>query len=184
MPLRGGKGWLYEGGIREPLIVRWPAVLKAERVIDTPVSSPDFFPTLLDAAGAKPAADQKLDGLSLLPLLRGESLSDRALCWHYPHYGNQGGAPGAAIRRGEWKLIEWFEDSRVELFHLGHDLGEQTNLAAQQPERVRQLTDELHVWQKEVGAVLPTRNESHDPLQPNGRAANRPADNPNKNATK
>jgi len=116
--------------------------------------------------------------------LRGESLSDRALCWHYPHYGNQGGAPGAAIRRGEWKLIEWFEDSRVELFHLGHDLGEQTNLAAQQPERVRQLTDELHVWQKEVGAVLPTRNESHDPLQPNGRAANRPADNPNKNATK
>lgn len=184
LPLRGGKGWLYEGGIREPLIVRWPAVLKAERVIDTPVSSPDFFPTLLDAAGAKPAADQKLDGLSLLPLLRGESLSDRALCWHYPHYGNQGGAPGAAIRRGEWKLIEWFEDSRVELFHLGHDLGEQTNLAAQQPERVRQLTDELHVWQKEVGAVLPTRNESHDPLQPNGRAANRPADNPNKNATK
>lgn len=176
LPLRGGKGWMYEGGIREPLLVRWPAVVQPGRVIDTPVSSPDFFPTLLEVAATKSQAGQTLDGLSLLPLLRGESLPERALFWHYPHYGNQGGAPGAAIRRGDWKLIEWFEDNRFELFNLAADLGEQIDLAAKEPQRVAELRQELRSWQNDVGAKLPMPNPNYDASKPSGRAAKR---NPN-----
>jgi len=176
LPLRGGKGWMYEGGIREPLLVRWPAVVSPGRVIDTPVSSPDFFTTLLDVTETKPQPTQTLDGVSLLPLLKGEELRVRSLFWHYPHYGNQGGAPAAAIRRGNWKLIEWFEDDRVELFNLSTDLSEENNLAASEPQRVSQLRDELHQWQKEVGAKQPIPNQDYDPMKPSGRAAKR---NPN-----
>lgn len=173
LPLRGGKGWMYEGGIREPLLVRWPGVVKPGSVVETPVSSLDFFPTLLDAAGAKPAPGQVLDGASLLPILRGGSLPERALFWHYPHYGNQGGAPAAAIRRGDWKLIEWLEDGRAELFNVRADLAEAHDLAVQEPQRVTQLREELHAWQKEVGAKFPTPNPSYDPAKSSGRAANR-----------
>jgi arylsulfatase A-like enzyme len=173
LPLRGGKGWVYEGGIREPLIVRWPAVVKPGRVIATPVSSPDFFPTLLDATATKPMPGQTLDGVSLLPLFRGGSLPERSLFWHYPHYGNQGGAPSAAIRRGEWKLIEWFEDDRVELFHLATDLGETNDLADREPKRVATLRDELHAWQRDVGAKHPGPNPHYDATKPSGRAAKR-----------
>ncbi|MFM1768197.1 MAG: Arylsulfatase [Verrucomicrobiota bacterium] len=173
LPLRGGKGWMYEGGIREPLLVRWPGVVKPGRVITTPVSSPDFFPTLLEAAGARPAPGQTLDGTSLVPLLKGATLPERALFWHYPHYGNQGGAPASAIRRGDWKLIEWAEDNRAELFNLAQDLGEQTNLAAQEPQRVARLRAELAAWQKQVGAKFPAPNPRFDPAKPNGRAATR-----------
>jgi arylsulfatase A-like enzyme len=176
LPLRAGKGWMYEGGIREPLLMRWPAVLKAGSVIRTPVSSPDFFPTLLEAAGAKPQAGQVLDGVSLVPLVKGGTLPERALFWHYPHYGNQGGAPSAAIRRGDWKLIEWAEENRPELFNLAQDLGEQTNLADKEPQRVAQLRAELHAWQKQVGAKFPIPNPNYDPARPSGRAAKR---NPN-----
>jgi arylsulfatase A-like enzyme len=176
LPLRGGKGWLYEGGIREPLLVRWPAVVKAGRVVDTPVSSPDFFPTLLEAIGASPSPGQTLDGTSLVPVLKGGTLPERALFWHYPHYGNQGGAPGAAIRRGDWKLIEWAEDNRVELFNLGRDLSETNNLAASEPKRVTALSAELAAWQKQVGAKFPAPNPNFDAAKPSGRAAKR---NPN-----
>ena len=172
-PLRGGKGWMYEGGIREPLLVRWPGVVKAGSIINTPVSSPDFFPTLLEVAGAKPSPGQTLDGTSLMPLLKGGTLPERALFWHYPHYGNQGGAPGAAIRRGDWKLIEWQEDGRAELFNLAADLGEQHNLAAKEPQRVAQLRAELAAWQKQVGAKFPAPNPNSDPAKPDGRAAKR-----------
>jgi arylsulfatase A-like enzyme len=174
VPLRAGKGWLYEGGIREPLIVRWPAVVKPGTVISAPVSSPDFFPTLLEATSASPAAGQTLDGLSLLPLFKGGMLPERALFWHYPHYGNQGGAPGAAIRRGDWKLIEWFEDGRTELFNLTTDIGERNDLSAQEPGTVAKLKDELHAWQKQVGARLPEPNPNYDAAKPSGRAAVRP----------
>ncbi|HEV7222647.1 MAG TPA: sulfatase [Pirellulales bacterium] len=174
VPLRGGKGWMYEGGIGEPLLVRWPKEVKAGTVVGAPVSSPDFFPTLLEAAGAKPQPGQTLDGLSLMPLLRGGALPERALFWHYPHYGNQGGAPGAAIRRGDWKLIEWLEDGRAELFDLAADPGEQLDLAAEQPERVAKLRAELQDWQREVGAKFPTPNPAYDPAKPSGRAARRP----------
>lgn len=174
LPLRGGKGWMYEGGIREPLLVRWPAVVKPGNVINTPVSSPDFFPTLLDAAGTQPQPNQTLDGMSLIPVFKGGTLPERALFWHYPHYGNQGGAPSAAIRRGTWKLIEWQEDGRTELFDLAIDLGEQNDLAAREPERVTQLREELHAWQQQVDAKYPIANPHYDPTQPSGRVAKRP----------
>jgi arylsulfatase A-like enzyme len=174
LPLRGGKGWMYEGGIREPLIVRWPGVAQPGSVIATPVSSPDYFPTLLEAAGAKPTPGQRLDGVSLVPILRGQSTPERALFWHYPHYGNQGGAPSAAVRRGPWKLIQWFEGDRVELFHLGNDLAETTDLAAREPARVAALKAELAAWQRDVGAKFPIPNATYDPTKPSGRASVRP----------
>lgn len=174
LPLRGGKGWMYEGGIREPLLVRWPGTAKPGSVITVPISSPDFFPTLLEAAGAKPSAGQVLDGVSLTPLLRGETPPERTLFWHYPHYGNQGGAPAAAVRRGDWKLIEWLEDGRAELFNLAKDLGEQNDLAAREPRRVEALRAELHAWQKVVGAKFPIINPHYDPAKPGGRASARP----------
>ena len=173
LPLRAGKGWMYEGGIREPLLARWPAVVKPGCVVSTPVCSPDFFPTLLDAAGITPQPGQRLDGLSLVPLFKGGTLPARSLYWHYPHYGNQGGAPGAAVRSGEWKLIEWFEDERAELYNLAADIGEQTNLADKEPQRVAQLRAELAAWQKQVSAKFPVANPNHDPAKPSGRAAKR-----------
>jgi arylsulfatase A-like enzyme len=176
LPLRGGKGWMYEGGIREPLLMRWPAVLAAGRVIDVPVSSPDFFPTLLDATGANPAPNHRLDGVSLLPVLRGETLPERALYWHYPHYGNQGGAPSAAIRRGSWKLIEWMEDQRAELFDLAKDPSENNDLANREPARVATLRAELKNWQTEIRVRYPTPNPAYDPSQPGGRISVRPTD--------
>jgi arylsulfatase A-like enzyme len=171
LPLRGGKGWLYEGGIREPLIVRWPTVMKAGQIFDAPVCSPDYFATMADVAGAKPVT--KIDGVSLRPLLEGTGdLPERALCWHYPHYGNQGGAPGAAIRRGDWKLVLWYEKPDApELFNLRDDLGETKNLAAQKPGRVKSLLAELEAWQKDVGALMPTPNTDFDPAKADGRAA-------------
>lgn len=174
LPLRGGKGWMYEGGIREPLIIRWPAQVPAGQVIDTPVSTPDHFPTALAAAGLQPVAGQILDGVDLLPILRGGALPERALYWHYPHYGNQGGAPAAAIRRGAWKLIHWYEDDRSELFEVAQDPGETRDLASEQPQRVTALLSELRAWQQSVGAKLPTRNPGYDPGKPDGRSATRP----------
>lgn len=173
LPLRGGKGWLYEGGIREPLLVRWPAIIKPGSVVSTPVSSPDFFPTLLEVAGGKPQPGQILDGRSLVPVFKGVSLPERPLFWHYPHYGNQGGAPAAAIRRGDWKLIEWQEDGRTELFNVAADISEKIDLAAKEPARVAQLRNELHAWQKQVGAKFPIANPEYEATKPSGRAAAR-----------
>lgn len=173
-PLRGGKGWLYEGGIREPLLIRWPTRIQPGSVNTTPVSSPDFFPTLLEVAGAQPEENQILDGSSLVPLFRGETMPKRSLYWHYPHYGNQGGAPGAAMRHENWKLIEWFEDGRTELFDLSKDIGEQVDLAEQEPVKTAQMLQELRMWQKGVGAKLSIPNPAYDPSKPNGRAAKRP----------
>lgn len=173
LPLRGGKGWMYEGGIREPLIVRWPGVIEPGSVSETPVSSPDFFPTLLEAGGVEPTSGQVMDGLSLMPVFRGGQLADRALFWHYPHYGNQGGAPAAAVRRGDFKLIEWFEGDKVELFNVVIDPGEQSDLATEQAELAAGLRAELKLWQKEVGAKFPIPNPAYDPEKPSGRESNR-----------
>ncbi len=173
LPLRGGKGWMYEGGIREPFLVRWPSVIKPGRLVSTPISSPDIFPTLLEVAKTRPASEQKLDGLSLVPVFNGEELPERPLYWHYPHYGNQGGAPAAAIRQGNWKLIWTFESERLELFNLANDVGEQSNLIDSEPARANALLQALHAWQKDVGAKLPSLNEKYDPLKPNGRFAAR-----------
>ena len=153
LPLRAGKGWLYEGGIREPMFIRWPGVTRPGSRTDTPVTSTDFFPTILEIAGLRA---RPVDGMSLVPLLRGGSLDRGPIYWHYPHYGNQGGAPGGAIRDGDWKLIEWYEDGRLELFNLEKDIGEKHDLAERHPDRVRDLHARLRAWLKEVGAVMPS----------------------------
>lgn len=171
LPLRAGKGWMYEGGIREPLIARWPAKIKPGSVSDVPVCSVDFFPTFLEASGAKAPEGLKIDGASLIPVLTGGSLPERALFWHYPHYGNQGGAPAAAIRRGNHKLIHWFEEDRVELFDLSTDLSEKNDLALARPDLVDALGAELKGWQEDVGAKFPSPNPNFDPAKPSGRAA-------------
>ena len=158
LPLRGGKGWPYEGGIREPWIIHAPGMTKTGSVCDTPVMSTDFYPTLLELAGLPLTPEQHRDGVSLAPLLKGGALDERPLFWHYPHYGNQGGAPYGAIRDGDWKLIEWFEDGKLELYDIKSDLSEAHNLAERQPEKVKQLHERLAAWRKSVGAVLPTPN--------------------------
>lgn len=158
LPLRAGKGWLYEGGIREPMIIRAPGITKPGSVCSAPVSSIDFYPTMLELAGMPPKPDHQIDGISLMPLLKGRSNEHRSLFWHYPHYGNQGGAPGGAIRDGDWKLIEWYENGELELFNLKEDIGEHNNLAKQYPERVRLLHSELKAWCQTVNAKMPAAN--------------------------
>jgi arylsulfatase A-like enzyme len=153
LPLRCGKGWLYEGGIRTAYLIKWPGVTPPGSTCDVPVISTDYYPTILDMAGLPPRPQQTRDGVSLVPLLRNSGpLADRALYWHYPHYSNQGGFPSGAIRRGDWKLIERYEDGRVHLYDLAKDIGEQRDLAAEQPERVQQMRTDLHRWYGDVGA--------------------------------
>ena len=159
LPLRGGKGWLYEGGIREPMIVKWPGAVKAGSTCDAPVISTDFYPTMLEMAGLPLKPQQHMDGESTVPLLKGAGgLRRKAIYWHYPHYSNQGGKPGGAVRAGDFKLIESYEDNRVELYNLRADLGEQHDLAAEMPEKAGALRQMLHEWQNEVGAVMPQPN--------------------------
>jgi arylsulfatase A-like enzyme len=159
LPLRGGKGWPYEGGVREPMIIVAPGVTKAGTVCDSPVISTDFYPTLLQLAGLDLKPEQHLDGVSFLPLLKGETMQrGKPLFWHYPHYANQGGAPNGVIRDGDWKLIEWYEDGSLELYNVPQDISEKNNLAAQQPEKVKELHAKLIAWRKEVGALMPTPN--------------------------
>ena len=153
LPLRGGKGWVYEGGIREPFIIRWPGVTKPGSVCHVPVISTDFYPTILDMAGLPPMPQQAKDGVSLVPLLRDSgTIPRRALFWHYPHYSNQGGFPGGAIRLGEWKLIERYEDGRVHLYNLKEDIGERNDLKTRFPDKVKELRSALHSWYRRVGA--------------------------------
>jgi len=164
LPLEEGKGWMYEGGVREPLLVKWPGVTQADSFCDVPVTSPDFYPTILEIAGLAARPEQHVDGTSIVPLLRGgDSLARESIFWHYPHYGNQGGTPGCSIRKGDWKLIEFFEDGRVELYNLREDVGEAYDLAAALPELAERLRRELHDWQQEVEAAIPQVNPNYDP---------------------
>jgi len=164
LPLRAGKGWLYEGGLREPLIIRWPGVARPGTVCDTPVVSDDFYPTILAMAGLPLRPQQHQDGTSLVPLLRDGAAPPRdALCWHYPHYSNQGGTPGSAIREGDWKLIEFFDSGRAELYNLRDDLGEKNDLAAKMPDRVAALRRRLAEWRDRVGAQVPAPNPDYRP---------------------
>jgi arylsulfatase A-like enzyme len=163
-PLRAGKGHLYEGGIREPLIARAPKLARPGAVIDTPVCGIDLMPTACEFAGVpKPAA---IDGVSLLPVLRGDRLAPRPLYWHYPHYSNQGGEPGSAIRDGDWKLIEFFADGKRELYNLADDPGETKDLSSSRNDIAARLYSKLDAWRKEAGAVIPTKNPSADPSWP------------------
>lgn len=158
-PYRAGKGYLYEGGLREPLIVRWPGVAVAGRVADTPVVLTDLVPTLLEAAGIDAAKTVgPLDGVSLVKLLRGGELPARPLFWHFPNYTNQGGRPAGAIRDGDWKLMEQFEDGALELYNLAADVSETRNLAADEPQRVEKMAAALRAWRARVGARMPVPN--------------------------
>lgn len=169
-PFRAGKGYVYEGGLRVPLIVRWPGVAPAGQTSDAPLLLTDLMPTLLRAAGIDPAKTVgPLDGIDVTPLLLGKTVPERALYWHFPHYTNQGGRPAGAIRQGNWKLIEQYEDNSAELYDLANDPGESNDLAPQSTERVQSLLDELHTWRARVGAQMPTPNlqfqpELHRPL--------------------
>ena len=165
-PLSEGKGWMYDGGVREPLLIRWPAVITPGRVTDTPITTPDFYPTLLEAAGIPPMPEQHVDGISFLPLLRGNTF-DRGepIYWHYPHYSNQGCTPACSIRDGDWKLIEFFEDDRLELYNLREDIGEARNLAATHPKMVLELHRKLREWQGSVEAKIPEPNPDYDAMR-------------------
>ncbi len=179
-PLSEGKGWMAEGGIREPLIIRWPGIVQPGSLCTEPVTSPDFYPTFLEAACLPPLPAQHADGESLMPLLKrgvplgGKVASDRdavpkpvpslhrdAIFWHYPHYGNQGGTPGSAIRMGDWKLIEFFEDGRIELYHLREDMQEARNLADAFPERASAMRKRLEGWRLGIEARIPVKNPDY-----------------------
>lgn len=157
-PLRAGKGWLYEGGIRVPLIVRAPGMSHTGATSTAVVTSTDYYPTLFKLTGTGADELGEIDGVDFSPALRGESIERGPTFWHYPHYGNQGGAPGAAIRDGNYKLIHWFEDDRLELFDLRRDLGESNNLADTHPEVTQQYATLLQNWQRSVDAKMPSPN--------------------------
>jgi arylsulfatase A-like enzyme len=174
-PLRGGKGMLYEGGIREPMCVRWPGVVKPGTHCDRPIIGIDFYPTLLEIAGLHKPEGKLLDGKSIVPLLKGGSTLNReALFWHFPAYlqGKAEGArdpyfrtrPGAAMRAGDWKLIEYFEDGALELYNLKEDVGERKNLTNSLPEKTRELHKQMLTWRKAVNAPVPTEpNPEYSP---------------------
>jgi arylsulfatase A-like enzyme len=154
LPLRAGKGWAYEGGVRVPMFAIVPGVTRAGQTCETRAISMDIFPTLLAACGLAQRPKDHLDGVNLLPALKGEPFPDRPLFWHYPHYGNQGGTPFSAVRSGDWKLIV-FHDPRqgVELYNVSADPGEKTNLAASEADRVAALRKTLDAWKRDVGAI-------------------------------
>ena len=169
LPLAEGKGWNHEGGTRVCQMIRWPGVIAASSQCAVPTTSTDYYPTLLEAAGLPLRPEQHVDGVSLAPLFRGEAKLEReAIYWHYPHYSNQGGTPASSLVSGDgrWKLVEYFEDGRHELFDLETDPSETRDAAAQQPELTRRLAGLLHAWQREVGAKIPQRNPDWRPRVP------------------
>ena len=165
LPLRGGKGWTYEGGIRVPWIIRYPGVTEPGSLSNQPIASIDLYPTVASAAGV--AIGHTIDGIDLLPALKGQSLDRQSLYWHYPHYSNQGGIPSGAIREGDFKLIERYEDGRVHLYNLKDDLGEQNDIADMHPERVTRMRARLHAWYETVDAkFLQPKDDGPAPWRP------------------
>ena len=162
LPLRAGKGYLYEGGIRVPLILRWPGETEAGAVIDFPTTATDLYPTLLDLAEIEPEKPQHFDGISLKSVLENKTPEERPVFWHYPHYsGGLGGRPSGAVRFGDFKLIEFFEDNRVELYNLKNDLEEENDLFEVYPEKAEELKQMLHNWRKDVKAQMPYPNPDY-----------------------
>ncbi|MGW5366243.1 sulfatase [Actinopolymorpha pittospori] len=158
-PLAEGKGWMYDGGLRVPLIITWPGMVEANTVLPDPVTSPDFYPTILEAANV--SADPRsgdLDGHTVLPLLTTGKSQSRPIFWHYPHYANQGATPGAAVREGNWKLIRFFEDNHVELYNLADDISETRDLASANPMTAARLDATLQHWLRTVEARIPELN--------------------------
>ena len=163
LPYRGGKGRQWEGGIREPYYIRAPGVTKPGSTSAIPATGTDFYPTILELAGLPKMPQQHVDGVSLVPVLRGGELPARDLFWHYPHYGNQGGEPSSIIRSGDWKLIRYYEDGREELYRLSKDVGEQNDLARTEPGRVSELGQKLDEFLQETGARIPQADARFDP---------------------
>jgi len=156
VPLRAGKGWLYEGGIREPLIVRWPGVVAAGSICREPVISTDLYPTMLEIADLQMRPEQHEDGRSLVSLLKQTGPVDReAIFWHFPHYHGSGNRPSGAVRSGDYKLIEWFENGRIELYNLNKDIREENDLAAAMPLKAAELREMLYRWHESVDARMP-----------------------------
>jgi arylsulfatase A-like enzyme len=168
LPLRGGKGRQWEGGIREPYYVMWPKSISPGTTFDLPVTGTDFYPTLLELTGQPLLADQHVDGVSLATLLRNPAttsdLDSRNLYWHYPHYGNQGGEPSSIVIQGDWKLIHYYEDGRDELYNIAADVGEQKNLSDDQPQKASELRADLDRWLASVDAKKPIVNPDFDPI--------------------
>jgi arylsulfatase A-like enzyme len=163
LPLRAGKGWLYEGGIREPMIIKWPGVAKQGSTCSEPVTSTDFYPTMLEMAGMQLRPRQHIDGMSLVPLLRRQGkLNRKAIYWHYPHYHGSGSRPSGAVRAGDYKLIEWYENGAVELYNLRHDISEKEDLAEKMPEKAAKLKAMLTKWLKQVNAKMPASEPQDD----------------------
>jgi arylsulfatase A-like enzyme len=157
---------MYEGGTREPLLIKWPGAIKAGSTCDTPITSPDFFPTLLAMAQLPTRDDLALVGVDFTDLLTGEdTLQREAIFWHYPHYGNQGGTPGSSVRAGDYKLIEFFEDGRLELYHLREDIREEHNLVDREPAVAQRLHQLLQHWRESVEAQIPPPNPTFVPWQ-------------------
>ena len=168
LPLRRGKGSAYEGGVRVPAIVRWPGVTTPGSVSDSPIMTIDYYPTLLEITGAAgdAAHNQSMDGLSITHLLMNpRSWHERRLFWHYPHYHAGGDGPYSAVRDVDYRLIEFHEDNRVELYDLTNDIGEQHDLAAKLPKKTATLRAALHEWQRSIGAQMPTPNPDYDPAR-------------------
>ncbi len=165
LPLRGGKGRQWEGGIREPFYIRYPEVTRPGTTSDVPVTGADLYPTILELCGLPAIPRQHVDGVSLVPLLTGGQIQSRPLYWHYPHYDNQGGEPSSLCRDGPWKLIHYYEDHRNELYDLSVDPGEQSDLARTHPARTARMWEQLHGWLKSVGAKFPQPDPRYDPVK-------------------
>ena len=161
LPLRAGKGWLYEGGIREPTLIRAPGVTRPGSVSHKPMISMDFFPTMLDLAGLPLQPKLHVDGRSLLSQLKGNDTGQRTLHWHYPHYHGSSWKPGASIRDGDWKLIEFYHYNNFELYNLVKDPGERTDLAKRNPKKAAELRAKLSAWQKRMKAKMPVLNPDY-----------------------
>lgn len=151
-PLRGGKGYQWEGGIRVPFLMYAPGFNSPSQKLDQAITGADIYPTLLELAGLESKPDEHQDGKSLVSLIKGDEFSSRPLYWHYPHYGNQGGEPSSIIREGDWKLIHYWEDGRDELYNIHDDIGEQNDLAQKDAQRVEQMREKLMSWLNEAGA--------------------------------
>ncbi|KPJ63534.1 MAG: sulfatase [Planctomycetes bacterium DG_23] len=161
-PLSEGKGWMYEGGVREPLIIKRPGVTQPGSISEVAVTSPDFYPTILEMASLPLLPEQHTDGTSFVGLLKGEDHLDReAIYWHYPHYSNQGGTPGSSIRVGDSKLIEFFEDGKIELYHLREDTSEERDLAQKDRRRASEMQKMLAHWRQQAHAKIPESNPEY-----------------------
>ncbi|WP_339814252.1 sulfatase [uncultured Imperialibacter sp.] len=165
LPLRGGKGYQWEGGTREPFFIKVPWLNSNGAKSNVPVINTDFYPTLLELAKIPLKPSEHIDGVSLVPLLEGKSIAERPLYWHYPHYGNQGGEPSSVIRLGNWKLIHYWEDGREELYNLKNDEAERNNVASQEIETKEKLSKQLLGWLKEVNAKIPVPDPEYDPVK-------------------